>query len=370
MKKQLLTTIIFLLFLANVQAQKTDSAVLKTFFNEELSKGRCYEMLRELCNGGPRLSGSKQAENAVIWGKKTMEGLGFDRVFLQEVMVPHWIRGAKEELWIITGKGKRIQVPVCALGMSIGTGGKPLTAEIIEVKDFDELKALGEAKVKGKFVFFNRPMNPTHLSTFTAYGGAVNQRGSGASQASKYGGVGAIVRSMSLRLDDFPHTGAMRYVDSIKKVPAAAISTNMAEFLSKLLKEDAHLKIQLTLSADQLPDVLSHNVVGEIKGTEHPEEIIVIGGHLDSWDLGTGAHDDGAGVVQSIDALRLFVATGIKPKRTIRVVLFMNEENGRQRYFDFHHAKTDTFDGVNKRELEMGAAGLAGLLYLLSEYGF
>jgi len=299
-------------------------------------------------------------------------------------------------------------------------------------------------------------MDPTKIRTFQAYGAAVKQRGLGAVEAAKYGGIAAIVRSMTPLHDDNPHTGAMHYKDSVEKIPAAAISTNAADLLSAQLKKDPHLKFFLKQTCKTLADVKSYNVVGEIKGTEHPEEIIVVGGHLDSWDLGKGAHDDGSGCVQSIEVLRLFKSLGIKPKRTVRAVMFMNEENGlmggkkyaeiaeknkekhivaiesdaggfsprgfsmtasdekyqkvkswkpllepygiynftqggggadisplepmgvpvmelepdSQRYFDFHHACTDTFENVNKRELELGGASMAALIYLISEHGF
>jgi hypothetical protein len=195
------------------------------------------------------------------------------------------------------------------------------------VKSFDELTKLGE-KVKGKIVFFNRPMDRTQMQTFAAYGGAVDQRGGGAIMASRAGGVAALVRSMTTRIDDSPHTGGMGYVDSVKKVPSAAISTRGAEYLSKLLAQGTPVRIQLKLSAQTLPDVESANVVGELRGTEKPNEVIVMGGHLDSWDIGFGAHDDGAGCIQSIEALRILKKLGLKPKRTIRAVMFMNEENG------------------------------------------
>jgi len=195
------------------------------------------------------------------------------------------------------------------------------------VRSFDELHRLGD-KAKGKIVFYNRPMDRTQLSTFAAYGGAVDQRGGGAIMAARAGGVAALVRSMTTRIDDFPHTGGMGYVDSVKKVPGIAISTLQAERISKLLAKGERLKLHFKLSAKTLPEVESFNVVGELTGTEKPGEIIVIGGHLDSWDIGQGAHDDGSGCVQSIEALRILKKLGLKPKRTIRAVMFMNEENG------------------------------------------
>ncbi|MCY7351749.1 MAG: M20/M25/M40 family metallo-hydrolase [Cytophagaceae bacterium] len=327
MKKLLLP--ILLVFLAfPLFAQQKDSVLIRRVFNEILARGKSYEWLRQLTTQvGPRLSGSPGAQKAVDWGKKTMEAEGFDRVFLQEVMVPHWVRGDKERAWIRHGKDK-IDVPVAALGGSVGTPAEGITAGVIEVKNFQELRALGREKVAGKIVFFNRPMDPTKLNTFEAYAGAVDQRGGGATEASKLGAVGAIVRSMNPSLDDFPHTGSMRYGPGVPLIPAAAISTKGAERLSALLKQNPALQFYFKQSCETLDDVLSYNVVGEIKGSEKPNEIILVGGHLDSWDLAQGAHDDGAGCVQSIEVLRTLKVLGIRPRHTLRAVLFMNEENG------------------------------------------
>jgi carboxypeptidase Q len=287
-----------------------------------------YRVLSELTSTvGARLSGSPQAAHAVEWGKTTMENLGFDRVHLEPVTVPHWVRGPVEEASIVTGSGRKIALNICALGGSIATPDDGITGEVIEVKSFEELKALGD-KAKGKIVFFNRPMDATKVSTFEAYGGAVNQRGQGAVEAAKVGGIAALVRSMSTRTDNVPHTGAMGYVDSVAKVPAAAVSTIGANLLDSLLSADKIVRVRLKLSCRTLPDVESANVVGELTGSERPNEVIVIGGHLDSWDKGQGAHDDGAGVAETIEALRLIKLLGLHPRRTVRAVFFMNEENG------------------------------------------
>ncbi|WP_311181923.1 M20/M25/M40 family metallo-hydrolase [Hymenobacter volaticus] len=307
---------------------KIDSLAIRKIYDEALLRGQSYENLRELCTKvGGRLSGSPQAEQAVQWGKLAMEKLGVDRVYLQEVMVPHWVRGAKEKAEIRPAKGKGVALSVCALGGSVGTNGK-IKAQVVEVKSMAELAALPAEKVKGKFVFFNRPMNATYVETGRAYGEAGDQRRIGASEAAKRGAIGALVRSLSLAHDDFPHTGTMRYEDNVAKVPAAALSTNGADQLSQLLKVDSDLTVELEMACQTLPDVKSYNVVGEIKGSKYPNEIITVGGHLDSWDLAQGAHDDGTGCVQSMEVLRLLKATGLRPERTIRAVLFMNEENG------------------------------------------
>lgn len=449
--------LVLLLLLAGSSLAQTreDSVIIRKIYNETLTNGQGYEWLRYLCKQvGPRLSGSEGAKKAVVYTQQLMQQQGFDRVFLQDVKVPHWVRGKKEEAYIHVGKQK-INVPIAALGGSIATPMKGVEAEVIEVKSFQQLRELGKEKVKGKIVFFNRPMDPTKLNTFEAYGSAVEQRANGASEAGNLGAVGAIVRSVSTVQDDFPHTGSMRYATGAPLIPTAAISTNAANLLSNKLKENPTLTFYFRQNCETLPDADSHNVVGEIKGSEFPDEIIVVGGHLDSWDLAEGAHDDGAGCVQSIEVLRVLKAIGYKPKRTIRAVMFMNEENGlrggvkyadlakqnnekhiaavesdnggftpkgfgvvgrpeqkakiqtwkellapyslheigpggggadigplaqsgtvlfgykpdSQRYFDVHHAPNDNFENVNKRELDLGSASMAAIIYLLDKYG-
>ena len=446
-------------FLALCSTAQSDADYIKTIYKNALTDGQSYQWLDYLSNEiGGRLSGSLNAEYAVEYTKSELQKLGLDRVWLQPVMVPKWVRGNPEFSFIETAPGKTIPVNVCALGGSVSTPAQGLRATLIEVKGIEELEALDPKQVEGKIVFFNRPMQADLILTFEAYGGCVDQRYKGAEAAAKLGAVATIVRSMNLRLDDLPHTGAMSYGDTpvSKRIPSAAISTNDAETLSGMLKVDASIKLFLKQNCRQLKDVLSHNVIGEIRGSEYPNEIITVGGHLDSWDLGDGAHDDGAGCVQSMDVLRLLKNSGIKPKRTIRVVLFMNEENGlrggiayakeaaqkgedhifalesdsggftprgftfdgpdyklnqifkwkplfepylihyfrkggsgadigplkkstnvlaglrpdSQRYFDHHHAANDTFDAVNKRELELGAATMTALVYLVDKYGF
>ncbi len=313
---------------AQPQEQRPYEALAGKIFEASLRSGRAYEALTELTTTiGHRLSGSPQADQAVQWAKKTMESCGLENIRLEPVMVPKWVRGGKEEGAILLPNGTSIGIRITALGGSIATPPDGITAEVVEVFSFEELRALGK-KAEGKVVFFNRPFDPTRINTFEAYGGAVDQRGSGAIEASRAGGVMALVRSMTPRLDDFPHTGGMGYQDSVRKIPAAAVSTLGANRLSALLKQEPSLKVRLSFSAATLPDVESANVVGELRGTDLPNEVIVIGGHLDSWDKGQGAHDDGAGVAQCIEALRLLKALGLRPRRTIRVVAFMNEENG------------------------------------------
>lgn len=311
-------------------AQKADTvhqAFLDKIFSYSLRHGEAYNYLTALCDSiGPRLSGSEGAAQAVDYTAHLMENLGFSKVLKREVVVPNWKRGETEKGYFTNAQGDAVRMRVTALGGSVGTNGT-LSAPVIEVQNFGDLERLGRDQINGKIVFFNRPMNPVHVSTFTAYGGGVNQRWAGAMEAAKYGATGVLVRSLTLRLDTLPHTGSMGYADSIQQIPAAAISTVDAEALSKAIKE-GETTARYTLSCYTLPDTLSHNVLGELKGSEHPLKYIAVGGHLDSWDLGTGAHDDGAGCVQSIEALRILKALGYTPKHTLRAVMFMNEENG------------------------------------------
>lgn len=308
-------------------SQSYDSLAVD-IFKTALASGKAYGTLHELTSGvGHRLSGSPQAAKAVVWAKKKMEEFGFENVHLEPCMVPHWVRGAREKAEILMPTGARIPLKALALGGSIATPTKGITAEVLEVHSLNEAKALG-ARAKGKIIFYNRPFDRTKFDTFEGYGGAVDQRGGGAIEAARVGGVLALVRSMTPRLDEVPHTGGMGYNDSVPKIPGVAISTVDAENLSRLLKSTPKLKVYVRTSCETLPDVPSNSVVGEIRGTEMPGEVIVMGGHLDSWDVGQGAHDDGSGVVQSMEALRLLKSMGLKPKRTIRVVAFMNEENG------------------------------------------
>jgi hypothetical protein len=249
-------------------------------------------------------------------------------VYLQQVMVPHWVRGKKEIARVVnSSKMGTFDLKCTSLGNAVGTGSAGVSAEIIEVKSIEEVNALGK-KVAGKIVFYNGPMDPTKMYPFDAYGDAVIQRAYGASEAGKFGAKAVIVRSMTNRRDDIPHTGTLVYKPLMPMIPALAISTNDADLLSGLLEGQSDLKIYLESYGEMKADVLSYNVIGEIRGSEFPEEYIVVGGHLDSWDVGEGAHDDGGGCMQSIEVGRTFKALNYKPKRNIRVVMFMNEENG------------------------------------------
>ncbi len=329
MQKYLLIVLSF--FYLGLNAQNQDADIIKQITDEALRHGEAYSNLRDLCKKvGNRISGSPQAEKAVQLMYNKMKAYGFDSVWLQPVMVPRWIRGSKKtEMGKILPGLKPIAVNILALGGSFSTPKNGLTAEVVEVKTFDELRNLGKDKIKGKIVFFNRPMDPTFISTGAAYGGAVNQRGRGASEAAKWGAVGVVVRSMTLAHDEFAHTGAMYYNDSFPKIPACAISSNHADVLSKSIKQNNKTQFYFNLNCiNTIDSVLSYNVIGQINGTTKANEIILVGGHLDSWDVGEGAHDDGAGCVHSIEVLRLFKTLHLKPQRTLRAVLFMNEENG------------------------------------------
>ena len=311
----------------NYFAPAQDSLIIRKISDDIMLRGTCYSNLRDLCkNIGHRLSGSPQAEDAVIWGKEALERAGADSVWLQPVIVPHWVRG-KETLKLSFDQGMPVTVPVLGVGNSVGTDGKPLEADIIMVTGIEEFNKLSPKEVKDKFVFFNHRFRQDVVHTFEAYGDAVLYRWSAPNSASAKGAVGVIIRAVSTGEDDHPHTGSLRYADSVRKIPSVAIGNRSADMLEGRLKSG---KVKATLTSDckMYEDVLSYNVIGEIKGSQHADEIILVGGHLDSWDVGEGAHDDGAGCVQSIEVIRALKATGIKPKRTVRAVLFMNEENG------------------------------------------
>lgn len=435
---------------AFVHSQKLDSLMLRSVFDEALVRGESYENLRELCkNIGHRLTGSEASRKAEQWGKQKMESYGFSNVHLQEFEAPYWYRGDVERA--VLGNGRELNIT--ALGGTIGTNG-PITAELIEVAGTDYLADIGREQIQGKIVFINKPMNAKLINTFHAYGSCAAERWFGAAKAAEYGAVAVFIRSMTLAASDFPHTGSMGYNDTVPKIPAVAISTNDAHFLSNLLKRET-VTATLELNSEDRGTVIAHNVIGEIRGKKYPDQVILVSGHLDSWDLGEGAHDDGAGVVQSLEVLRLFQQLEYEPNYTIRCVLYQNEENGAfgaikyaesvvqnnevhiaalesdrggfsprgfsidarrdqirhlqtfkkllepyylhliepgyagvdinflrngstaligfmpdpQRYFDVHHNANDVFENVNQRELELGSASIAGLIYLIDKYG-
>ena len=327
-KKKLVIVTFMLCSILSVYAQNEDSLMIKKISDDILLNGKAYSNLFSLCKSvGQRLSGSPGMYKGEAWGLRTLKDAGADNAYLQECMVPHWVRGKKEEASFKTHKrGMDPSFNILSIGNAMGTGNKGVLAKVIEVKNFAELERRKD-EVKGKIVFYNYPFNKTLLRG--AYGDAVRYRSSGASAAARYGAVAVIVRSVTAALDNNPHTGALRYNDSLPKIPAVAISTKDAEMLSGYLKSSyKEDELFLRTNCVMLPDTVGHNVIGEIKGTEFPDEIITIGGHMDSWDPAEGASDDGTGMVQSIEILRAFKAIGYKPKRTIRIVLFANEENG------------------------------------------
>ncbi len=287
-----------------------------------------YSMLAQLTALGPRLGGSPGAERAVEFTRELMLKNGFENVHLEEVTVRRWERGPQETAVLASGTGKeQTTLSIAALGGSVATPEEGLTAGVIEVKSLEEADKLGD-RAKGKIIFFNRPMDPTHLNTFDAYGGAADQRVHGASRGAKVGAVAVLVRSLTMLPDDNPHTGVMKYAEGVPKIPTAALGIKSAELLSRRLQSDPDATVTIKMECRDLGDVVSHNVVGQLTGTELPAEVVVLGGHLDAWDLGPGAHDDGAGCIQSIEALRIIQSLGLKPRRTIRAVMFMDEEFG------------------------------------------
>ncbi len=426
-------------------------------FIEALTHARAYDNLRVLTSQSPgRLSGSKSLERAIAWAERTLTAMKLDRVAKQDVMVPHWERGPRESVRLLPAKGDAIRLTAVALGGSAPSPATGLNAEVIEVHSLDELASLGREKISGKIVFFNRPMDPAFFRTGQAYSVAGDQRNRGPAAAAALGAVGALTRSLTLAHDDVPHTGNTRFPSGTPKIPAAALSLLAADRLSAELAHDPALRVEIKIHAQWFPDAPSHNVIGELRGAEFPDQIILVGGHLDSWDIAPGAHDDGAGVVQSIEVLRLFQALGLKPRHTLRCVLFTSEENSlngattyaslakdaherhlfavesdsggfaptgfelgstqgeaheraarwlplfqpwglwhftkgtagadvnplmvqgttvaeitpdSQRYFDYHHSTTDSIDKVNPRELHLGAAALAALIWLVDTEG-
>ncbi|OWY20734.1 hypothetical protein B6N25_11040 [Sphingobacteriales bacterium TSM_CSS] len=302
---------------------------IRNIFNHILANGKCYSDLEYLCKRiGGRLSGSPQAAAAVEWGKQTLELTNADSTYLQPVMVPHWLRTSPEKARIISKHIGWQEVNICALGNSVGTGPWGISAPVLMIDSLEMLDKLDKKMVQGKIVYLNRAFDQHFIDPFDAYSACVGGRYSGASKAAKLGAVAYVLRSLASNSDEHPHTGGMAYEDGIAKIPAAAIATRDADLLSGLLTKDPNLALYLNFSCENRKDRPSFNVIGEVKGTKYPDEVIVVGGHLDSWDNGEGAHDDGAGCVQSIEVIRTLKALGIQPTRTIRCVLFMNEENG------------------------------------------
>lgn len=445
--------LLLLLVIINMTAfSQSDSTFIGKIYEEALVNGQAYGNLRTLCKDiGARITGSSEAEMAIIWGEKLFNSYGFDKVYLQEIKVPHWKRGIKETAWIINEKGEINKLDILAIGGSIGTNGS-IEEEVIEVEDIEALKKLSKDQVNGKIVFLTKSFDQKFITVGKAYGACYSIRGDGASEAAKLGAKAVVIRSLSSTTDHFPHTGTLDYAENINKIPAAAMSTENADLLTKWLKK-GKVTLKIKMDCKILPDVTSYNVIAEMNGKD--SKIITWGGHLDSWDVGEGAHDDGAGVLHSVEALRILKKLNYQPNHTLRCVLFMNEENGNmggksyaelakekneehicaietdrggflpigfdidgsteqikmvngykdllanfelyrfkkghsgvdihplkkfypemiqlgmainsQVYFDYHHTNNDVFENVNKRELELGAAAMATMVFLMDK---
>jgi len=439
------------------QPSKTDTMMVRNFFNDALSSRKAYNDLEFLCKKiGGRISGSVEAAAAVEFTHQIMLQMPFDTVYLQEVNVAAWKRGKPENARIISPLFGQVPARVTALGGSVGTGFPGLTSQVVEVESIEALKKMNTKDVEGKIVFFNKPFSNHHFYTFTSYGEVASSRVHGAAEAAKLGAIAVVVRSMTHAIDTFPHTGVMKYQDGITEIPGFAISTYDAEVLSAWLKKDPKLYVYVESHCYQLPDTKSYNVIGEVKGTTNPLNIITVCGHLDAWDNGEGAHDDGVGCMQSIEVARLFFSQGYQPDNTLRVVMMMDEEMNQkganayanetitegerhyfafesdrggfsphgfsvdaddtfienmntwfgilsdygvykivkgysgvditplkkygtplaalitdsQRYFDYQHAPSDTFETVNHREMQLGSATMTTIIYFIDKYGY
>ena len=441
------------------QNQEDEAKLIRQVFDSALVSGRSYPMLRDLCKkAGHRLSGSAGAAKAVELMFAYLSELGLDSVWLQPVQVPRWVRGEAEKGTVrVDGLASDYRLRLLALGGSVGTGSQGVHGEVLEFGNLEELEKADSLQVRGRVVFLNKPFDQRPVNSMAAYGGCIDIRFDGARLAASKGAIGVMIRSLTHRLDSFPHTGSMQYGDAKVRIPAVAISTEDAEWLSQTLlsqkRQGKRPRVSLYTNCYELPDTLSYNVIGDWHGSRRPREWMVVGGHLDSWDVGEGAHDDGAGCAHAVEAIRLLKAVGYQPASSLRVVLFMNEENGArgakvyadwsasvgekqkvglesdrggfaprefssesslerikalqpwlrfldpygvyairkggsgvdvgflrpqgtelfglipesQRYFDYHHAATDVFESVNRRELELGSASMAALLYLLDQ---
>lgn len=443
-------------FSQKIDYQK-DSTMMRQLYTESLENGQAYPNLRSLCQTiGNRLSGSLGAEMAVKWGQQLLQKYPFDKVYLQPVTVPNWERGTKEQCYYTTANGEIHKLTILAIGGSVGTDGI-IKGKLVLFKSLKALENADKSEVEGKIVFVAQHMNQDYINAFHAYGNAYPVRGHSAVAAALKGAKAVVIRSLSLSESDFPNTGTMHYVDSVKKIPAAAISTEDATALEKYMEHtDKAPTLYLQMGCKWYPDAQSYNVIAEMKGSKYPNQIITVGGHLDSWDVGEGAHDDGAGIMGSLEALRLLQAVHYRPTHTLRVVFFMNEENGSrggkmyakktkekgekqiyaiesdeggftprgfdidgeqaftlaqkfkplfapyfihyfkkgstgedvsklkahynsvglfelvpdsQRYFTIHHNNNDVFKNINRRELQLGAATISSLVYLLDKYG-
>lgn len=441
----------------NIIAQ-SDELVIKSIYQEELSNSPIYEDLKYLAKEiGNRINGSKQLSEAVKYTRELMINYQFDTVYLEPVKVPNWKRESNEIIKIIhSSEYGNKELNCIALGNSVGTGKDGIKGEVIEIDGIEELQSTDRTLIEGKIVFLNKPFDKSLFKLLEGYAEVVNQRTSGASKAAEKGAIAVIVRSVTPENTDSPHTGNMFYTDGIPKIPVVAVSTNDADILSSVIMQEPKTEVYIELHCSTYEDADSYNVIGEIKGNQFEDKIILIGGHLDSWDVGEGAQDDGAGCVHSIEVVRLFNALKIETRHTIRVVLWVNEENGLsgaakyaekifntgekhiaaiesdmggflplgffydtdneaalsklmswkkyfepyqvsflskglpvfdivplkddsilllglmanlQKYVSIYHTENDVFENVDKRELELGAAAMASMVYLIDKHG-
>jgi hypothetical protein len=340
---------------------------LKQLQRSALASDYGYAQVAHLSNNiGPRLSGSAQAAKAVEYVAGELKNLGCE-VTLEKVMVPHWVRGEETATLIqFPGQAENTtqKIILCALGPSIATPPQGLTADVVVAGTFDELKAMDRNKVAGRIVLFNHAFDKQMAATGhggDAYNQAVVYRSDGPVAAARQGAVACLVRSVGGNEYRLPHTGATKYVDGVQKIPAAALTAEDADLIASLVKQGP-VKMKLLLTPQMLPDAESHNVIGDIKGSEHPEQVVIVSGHLDSWDLGTGAIDDGAGVAVSMQVANLISKLHLRPKRTIRVIAWMNEENGLaggKQYAADHAAEmANHFAAI---EIDLGAGHSTGI---------
>lgn len=437
----------------NIQAQTQEQQAFVSELGAEIMQSRAaYNDLRVLCKTiGHRLSGSEQSLKAIQWAQDVLKNAGADTVWLQKVIVPVWERGSESLHFVVDGKRRKVEL--LSLGNTTGTDGKVLKAEIIEFPTLDALQNASAASIKGKIVFLNMQFPMELTNTFEGYSKTSKVRWAGPGMAEEKGAVGYIMRSISTTLDDAPHTGVSHHTDGVPTIPSMAIGNTTADELAKQL-QTKKVTAEMLSNCRMKGTAESFNVIGELKGKVYPNAYILVGGHLDSWDVGEGAHDDGVGCIQSVEVMRAFKTLDYQPNHTLRVVLFMNEENGNmggktyaaeaktkgekhvfafesdaggftprgiglvvpdaqreqvkswapvlqpfglwdfshvgagvdigplkndgvwvgelipdnQKYFDVHHSRHDVFEAVNMREMNMGAAGMASLLYLIDQY--
>ena len=450
-----LIIVLLLLLIFSANAQQTDNAVLKAIYQNALSSNEAYKNLTELCTKAKgRLMGSAESELAIQLLQAQLLNIHPDTCYRQAYTSPSWRCKSPAQALVQYGS-KKESLRVVNLGLSGSTPAEGVKAGVLEVQSLKQLDTLGSKAIKGKIIFFNRPMDNTRLNSFAAYGGAIDQRSGGASKAAQYGAVAALVRSLSTEPNDFPHTGVSHYKDGVEHIPNIAVSTNDANKLSQLIKTNRGLQVWIKSDTETLDTVHTANLIAEIKGSTHPDKVILIGAHMDSWFNTPGAHDDGTGCAQMIDVIRIFKQLNIHPENTIRLVLFMDEEmyqsgskvyaafagaekkvhiasiesdaggaiplgfgidapdsvvssikklavplidygvyetekgyggvdidplkefgvpligltTNSQRYFDYHHSANDTVSNVSRREMQLGTAAIASLVYLIDKHG-